>query len=419
MRQHWSEEEHQLDQGTWEETEFIQAALLLSVFYGLTRQTRIGLFYFDVALSVMCVGASGTLAPPSARLNLSTNEYFTLAEIRNRTFWLCVLGDICSAANGRPRRTRDHEIANIPLPGPEMHWARWGGMGIGGRKPGRRDCLAVGTGNWHSEEGQVGELGHIMRILSIFSNIMVIANDSGAGSHEARHLPAGHYEHALKAWALDLPCHLRFDEVNLSLSIAKLTSPVPEVAFAGWSFAYMHAIAECGMFYLQSKHAGTPFAVQRQGQAIDNLTVVIDSLGERGRQGPLMLFPIITVTCWIEHLASSSPNGRQNGLEERLNLWWEEVYREWGWERRDILEQGMFPNMEAHVNEAPSLARLAPRVLRLPHSVNVLWHVAEVERPRVVVVGCVAQCGYAHRVLVPGQLAVPRARPSRPSAAGT
>jgi hypothetical protein len=44
------------------------------------------------------------------------------------------------------------------------------------------------------------------------------------------------------------------------------------------------------MFYLQSKHTGVPFAVQRQGQAVDNLSVVIDSLGERGREGPLSEF---------------------------------------------------------------------------------------------------------------------------------
>lgn len=290
MRRHWTEEERQLDQGTWDETECAQSALLLSVFYNSVRQPRLGLYYLDFAISVLSPNSQGAIPPPSPRLNLTTPEYFTLAEVRNRTFWLCVVGDICSAASGRRRHVQDHDIANVPLPGPEMHWARWGGMAAGGREPGRRDCLTVGTGNWHSEEGQVGELGHIMRILCIFSNIMAIANNGGHGSIEIRHLPASHHEQALKAWALDLPRHLRFDEVNLALSMAKISSPVPEVAFAGWSFAYMHAVAECGMFYLQSKHTGVPFAVQRQGQAVDNLSVVIDSLGERGREGPLSEF---------------------------------------------------------------------------------------------------------------------------------
>lgn len=119
---------------------------------------------------------------------------------------------------------------------------------------------------------------------------MAIANNGGPGSQEARHLPVSHYEQALKSWALDLPRHLRFDEINLSHSVQKIQSTIPEVSLSGWAFGYMHAVAECGMFYLQSRHLGAPFAVQRQGQAVDNLTVVIDSLGERGREGPLSKF---------------------------------------------------------------------------------------------------------------------------------
>lgn len=347
MRHRWTEEDHQMDSGTWEETEFVQSALVLSVYFTSTRQPRLGLFYLDVALSVLRPsGPSGLLPPPSARLNLSTHEYFTLAEVRKRTFWLCVMGDILPAACGRRRTIRDHEFANVSLPGPEMYWTRYGGMASNGREPLRRDCLTVGTGNWHSEEGQVGEIGHIIRILTLFSNIMAIANNGGAGSHEARHLSPSHYEQALKSWALDLPRHLRFDEVNLSLSMAKIQSPVPEIAFAGWSFAYMHAVAECGMFYLQSKHTGAPFAVQRQGQAVDNLTVIIESFGERGREGPLMCFPVMIVTCWMDHIAATKPASVHSAMEERVNTWWSDVNREWGWERRETLERGIFPNLE-------------------------------------------------------------------------
>lgn len=346
MRNRWTEEDHQMDSGTWEETEFVQSALILSVYFTSTRQPRLGLFYLDVALSVLRPGANGLLPPPSARLNLSTHEFYTLAEVRNRSFWLCVMGDILPAASGRRRTIRDHEFANVSLPGPEMYWTRYGGMASNGREPLRRDCLAVGTGNWHSEEGQVGEIGHIIRILVLFSNIMAITNNGGAGSHEARHLSPSHYEQALKSWALDLPRHLRFDEVNLSLSMAKIQSPVAEVAFAGWSFAYMHAVAECGMFYLQSKHTGAPFAVQRQGQAVDNLTVIIESFGERGREGPLMFFPVMIVTCWMDHIAATKPASVHSAMEERVNSWWADVGREWGWERRETLERGIFPNLE-------------------------------------------------------------------------
>lgn len=282
VRQRWSEEERKMDQGTWEETEFVQSCILLSVFYNSLREARVGFYYLDVAISVLRPGASGQLCPPSPRLNLATAEYFTLAEVRNRTLWLSVIQDICVTASGRGRRVSDQEIANIPLPGPEMYWTRYGGMAANGREPGRRDTVTVGTGNWHTEEGQVGEIGHIVRILIIFANIMSFVNASNAAP-----VLGTQYEQALKSWALDLPRHLRFDEVNLSLSMSKIKSPIPAVSFNGWAFAYMHAVAECGMFYLQSKHAGAPFAVQRQGQAVDNLTVMIDALGERGREGPL------------------------------------------------------------------------------------------------------------------------------------
>lgn len=282
VRQRWSDEERKMDQGTWEETEFAQSCILLSVFYNSLREARIGFYYLDVAVSVLRPNSSGQLYPPSPRLNLAPTEYCTLMEVRNRTLWLSVLQDICVAASGHPRRLSDQELAHIPLPGPEMYWTRYGGMAANGRDPRRRDTITVGTGNWHSEEGQVGEIGHIVRILIIFANIMAFVNAGSPGP-----MLAAQYEQALKAWALDLPRNLRFDEVNLSLSVSKLKSPIPAVSFTGWAFAYMHAVAECGMFYLQSKHAGAPFAVQRQGQAVDNLTVMIDALGERGREGPL------------------------------------------------------------------------------------------------------------------------------------
>lgn len=79
---------------------------------------------------------------------------------------MLVLQDLCAAANGRPRRLMDHEVYNIPLPGDEALWERWGGGGTLGRDGVKRDGLAVGTGNWPGAEGQVGELGHVLRVVS-------------------------------------------------------------------------------------------------------------------------------------------------------------------------------------------------------------------------------------------------------------
>ncbi|BEI87098.1 hypothetical protein CcaverHIS002_0704440 [Cutaneotrichosporon cavernicola] len=353
-RQRWSEDERKRDQGTWEETEFVQSCIVLSMIYNSVREARLGFYYLDVAASVMRPGANGQLNPPSQSLNLPPAEFFTMAEVRNRTFWLVVLQDICAVASGHPRRLSDAELARIPLPGPEMYWQRYGGMACNGREPGRRDTITVGSGNWHSEEGQVGEMGHIVRILIIFANIMSYVNAGNAADPKF----SMSFEAGLKGWATELPRNLRFDEVNLASMMPKIKSTVPAIAFSGWAFAYMHAVAECGMFYLQSKHNGLPTAVQRQGSAVDNLAVLIGALGERGREGPLMFFPIMIVTCWTDHLhATSSSSSSSQMLDERLNIWWAELYREWGWDRRETLKRGIFPNLDSR---SPTLTSPQP-----------------------------------------------------------
>lgn len=72
--------------------------------------------------------------------------------------------------------------------------------------------------------------------------------------------------------------------------MAKLQSPLPFMAAEGWLYAYMHAVAECGMFYLQAAVAlqpGSSWTAQRQSQAVENIAVILDALGERGRECPM------------------------------------------------------------------------------------------------------------------------------------
>ena len=90
-----------------------------------------------------------------------------------------------------------------------------------------------------------------------------------------------------QSWALSLPRHLRFDETNLRAATAKLSSPVSEISMSGHIFGFMHAMAECGMFYLQAAVAQQPGAVytaQRQNQAVDNIVIILNSFGEKGRE---------------------------------------------------------------------------------------------------------------------------------------
>lgn len=179
LRSTWNQAQRDYDRGTFEETEFAQALYLLSIYYSALDHHSLSDFFFDEAIAILHPSSSATLTPPPARLPISHSEHLTLTEIRHRTFWLIVLHDLTSAsANNRQRRLQDHEIYNIPLPGDEALWMRYGAEGRSGEDRGRRDGIAVATGSWDGEEGAVGELGHVIRVvrLSFFRTLRVVAD---------------------------------------------------------------------------------------------------------------------------------------------------------------------------------------------------------------------------------------------------
>lgn len=180
-RSGWSEEDHAQHRGTWDETEFVQALYLLSVYFASMRQAPLGLYFLDIAIDIIKPKSSSSIYKPVAKAG-SMVEHLTLLECRNRTFWLLLVHDLCASANGRARRLSDQDVYHVPLPGDESHWERYGGgsSAIQGRSEDRsqsarevgdkrRDGLAVGSGNWSGDEGQIGELGHVIRIVSSLS----------------------------------------------------------------------------------------------------------------------------------------------------------------------------------------------------------------------------------------------------------
>jgi hypothetical protein len=197
--------------GTWEELEEIQAFSILSIYFACLRQPILALFYLDTAIAML---RPSTNSPIPRATELSAVEQATLGESRNRTFWLVALHDLCAAANGRQRMLAYSEMEGIPLPGGEGWWVRFGGAGRDAKEGEwrQRDGLVPGSGNWAGEEGQVGELGHVLRIvsdralrwleadpqLSIFSDIMAVANGGGAGSKDVRLTPLHQHQEALK-----------------------------------------------------------------------------------------------------------------------------------------------------------------------------------------------------------------------------
>ena len=89
---------------------------------------------------------------------------------------------------------------------------------------------------------------------------------------------------------------MRFDERNLAEASRGLQSPMHHTAIASWLYAYMHALAECSMFFLQAIVAlqpGSPYTAERQGQAVENLGVILEAMGPRGRSCPMGMYPFL------------------------------------------------------------------------------------------------------------------------------
>lgn len=150
--------------GTWEETETIQACVILSLYLSLAMQTTLGLFYADTARDMMTLTSNGLVPAPTAPMGLSKVEHLTLLECRNRTYWCMSWQQKCWIAVGRPKPVPDD--GHVPLPGGESWWARFGGSSVSEGSMRRRDGLTDRLGDWPGEEGAVGEMGYVMRIVS-------------------------------------------------------------------------------------------------------------------------------------------------------------------------------------------------------------------------------------------------------------
>ena len=153
------------DRASWEETEFAQALYLLSVYFTCIRRTSIGQFYLDSAYGVLRHVSSGSTAHLADQSGLDEIDYLTLMESQRRTLWMVVIHDFVAVAEGRPKSVHDREIYHVSLPGGESQWARWGGSSAEGHILRRRHGIKGRDGNWPGTEGQVEELGYLIRIV--------------------------------------------------------------------------------------------------------------------------------------------------------------------------------------------------------------------------------------------------------------
>ena len=153
------------DRESWEEIEFAQALYLLGVYFTCTPKASIGSFYLDSALSILRQVFSGSTAQLVNHSGLDEIEYLTLKEAQRRTLWMVMIHNFVGATDGRPKSVLDREIYHIPLPGGEAHWSRRGGASADGQLLRRRHGITGGDGNWPGTDGQIEELGYLIRIV--------------------------------------------------------------------------------------------------------------------------------------------------------------------------------------------------------------------------------------------------------------
>lgn len=168
---------------------------------------------------------------------------------------------------------------------------------------------------------------------------------------------------------MNLPLNWHFNSDNFVKHVNQLTSPIPAVSLSAFCFTFAHALAESSQFYLQSAaalvgevDAGT--TARRQSQAVDNLIITLDAIGDIGRHSPqsesmlqdfsrslmkrssvdlfyayVVFFPLHIVSSWLEHTNTSLPRGKSPSLqtkqrELKLRHWWTDLRLIWGVESR-------------------------------------------------------------------------------------
>ncbi|ORX39367.1 hypothetical protein BD324DRAFT_649443 [Kockovaella imperatae] len=275
----------------WEDTELAQGLVLLSIYYA---HGDISNYYLDSAKNLL--------------RTLETRNN-TLAECRARLSWMITMHGLSVGSI----KFSDAQKVNLSLPGGEALWQRYGE-----RSDMKRDGILPGAGNRQTVAGQVGEIGYAIRILYIFNNILSVANSTSRDMR--RDLLA--LEQELKNWAMSLPPSLRFQEYTLATASSQLASPLDFVSRCGWLFGLMHCIAESGMYRLQGALGtlGEEWTAERQGQAADNIIVIMDAMGRKGRTVPLI--PLFIVNEW--HART-----RNVKLDHLMARWWREVKEDW------------------------------------------------------------------------------------------
>ncbi|KAG8782743.1 hypothetical protein FRC15_006442 [Serendipita sp. 397] len=129
------------------------------------------------------------------------------------------------------------------------------------------------------------------------------------------------HETELRTWLELLPDHLRLTEDNLQAYLAQLDGGAGSSA---WCFLYMHALAESTVLALHefadlgSEINSAASLATRQQKALDNLIMILNSMGHRGRTKPIMAILLVTLA---RHTTPSQQPQVATWFSEYLHMW--------------------------------------------------------------------------------------------------
>lgn len=251
-------------------------------------------------------------------------EHWISAECHRRTFWiLYVVESLSSAFTSRPMTFKDSQL-KVRLPVDEASFE------LGLRKDSPPEYLQFPMPHTQVSSSMT-EFGHLIRVTWIYTTVVnqiMETNKKGRPPGPGDPVTAdtiAYSEQCLHSWEASLPERLRFNSETLQTHMASLESGA---STGGWTFAYMHALAECSVLGLHelmevmpNRDAARAHSV-RQQRALNNLTVILASLGPRGR---LSMWTGTLLLAVVRYRAAMSPHPDPHATE-----WCAEFEKQWG-----------------------------------------------------------------------------------------
>ncbi|KAG9096837.1 hypothetical protein FRC06_008274 [Ceratobasidium sp. 370] len=301
-----------------------QALCLLMLHECVMRRPAHNDQHMCIAFQIMKDLGVSTMDDPTAVFPSEQNSYehWISAECHRRTFWiLYVVESLSSAFTARPMTFKDSQL-KVRLPIDEASFE------LGIQKDAPPEYLQFPM---TPQISRTAELGHLIRVTWIYTTVMnqvMETNKKGRPPGPGDSVTAdtiAYSEQCLHSWEASLPERLRFNSETLHIQMVSVESGA---SVGGWTYAYMHALAECSVLGLHelmeimpNREAARAHSV-RQQRALDNLTIILASLGQRGR---LSMWTGTLLLALVRYRSAMSQHP-----DPHVSEWCAEFEKQWG-----------------------------------------------------------------------------------------